>query len=248
METGYQSAPEPVGRPRRRRLPVVVGAVAVLVVIAIAKPWATPATSRSTAGVRPSSADTALSPHPRIASLAAADPIAADPSWPATTVVSGPMDGAVAEAEADMGSLTARAGSWGVGATGAGPRLIRDEPWMDWTAVAIEQVDGPPAHIAIWPGTDLCLGYPAIFDRPTVVAITAPAHLDPTASLVGWWTDGGRVASLTGSIRQIAPVGTAGIGYLERVDRAPWPAGLYEFHLETGGRTVALTVCLARGS
>jgi hypothetical protein len=248
MEPGYEAAPGPVGRQRRRRLPIVIGAVVVLLAVAIAKPWAGPDT-QSTARVRPTFADPTASPRAPVANApAAAGSVVADPSWPATTVASGPVDRAVAEAESALGSLTSRSGAWGVGATGAGPRLIREEPWEDWTPVAIEQVDGPPAHIAIWPGTDLCVGYPTIFDRPTVVAITAPAHIDPAASVVGWWTDGGRVASLTGSIRQIAPVGTAGIGYLERVDRAPWPAGRYEFHLETGGRTVALTVCLARGT
>jgi hypothetical protein len=125
--------------------------------------------------------------------------------------------------------------------------LVREEPWVDWAPVAPEEVDGPPAHIAVRPGTDLCLGYPVIFDRPTVVALTTPLHLDPAELPVGWWTDGGRVASLTGSIRELTP-GSTGIGYLERVDRAPWPAGRYEFHIETGGRTLALTVCLARGA
>jgi hypothetical protein len=173
--------------------------------------------------------------------------LAADTGWPATSVASGPVVGAVAEAEAALASLKVRSGTWGVGATGAGPRLVRDEPWLDWAPVTPEEVDGPPAHIAIWPGTGLCVGFPTIFDRPTFVAVTTPLHLDPAESLVGWWTDGGRVASLTGSIREVGPR-SSGVGYLERVDQGPWPAGRYEFHLETGGRTLALTVCLASGA
>jgi hypothetical protein len=241
MESGYQKAPEPLGRSGSRRLPLVVGVVTLLVGVAIVKPWAGPETLRPSAEVRPS-------PHGSAAPVAPPDPLAADPVWPAVSVASGPAGEAVTEAEAAVASLRVRSGTWGVGATGAGPRLVRDEPWVDWAPVAPEEVDGPPAHIAIWPGTDLCLGYPSIFDRPTVVAVTTPTRLDPARSVVGWWTDGGRVAMLTGSIREVMPNGGAGVAYLERVDRAPWPAGRYEFHLETGGRTLALTVCLARGT
>jgi hypothetical protein len=240
MEPGYENAPEPLGRPRSRRLPVVVGMIALLAAIAIAKPWAGPEPRGSTADVRPSPPEAAgASSRP--------DVTAADPGWPAVSVASGPVGVAVTEAESALPSLAGRSGIWGVGGTGAGPRLVREEPWVDWAPVAPEEVDGPPAHIAVRPGTDLCLGYPVIFDRPTVVALTTPLHLDPAELPVGWWTDGGRVASLTGSIRELTP-GSTGIGYLERVDRAPWPAGRYEFHIETGGRTLALTVCLARGA
>jgi hypothetical protein len=76
--------------------------------------------------------------------------------------------------------------------------------------------------------------------------VTAPADLVPDWRLVGWWTDGGKVASLDGSVRQISPAGDRGISYLERVDGAPWPPGRYEFHVIAGKRTVALTVCLTR--
>ena len=92
----------------------------------------------------------------------------------------------------------------------------------------------------------LCAGYPTIYDRPSFVAVTAPTDLAPDWRLVGWWTDGGRVASLDGSVRQIPSTGSRGISYLERVDGAPWPSGRYEFHVISGERTVALTVCLTR--
>jgi hypothetical protein len=79
-----------------------------------------------------------------------------------------------------------------------------------------------------------------------VVAVTAPVDTIPYFRVVGWWTDGGRVASLAGSVRQAAPSGANGIRYLERVDQAPWPAGRYEFHVFQGDAIVALTVCMAR--
>ena len=238
MESGYEKAPEPLGRPRSRRLPVVVGVITLLVAVTIAKPWAGPETRPGAAQVRPS-------PHGSAGPAPPPDPLA-DPTWPAISGASGPAGVAVTEASAALASLKVRSGTWGIGATGTGPRLMRDDPWVDWAAVAPEEVDGPPAHIAVWPGTDLCVRYPTIFDRPTVVVVTTPLRLDPAGPLVGWWTDGGRVAALTGSIRELMPNGSLGIGYLERVDRAPWPAGRYEFHVETGGRTLALTVCLAR--
>ena len=68
----------------------------------------------------------------------------------------------------------------------------------------------------------------------------------PDWRLVGWWTDGGHVANLEGSIRQISPAGNRGISYLERTDQAAWPLGRYEFHVVTGSSAVELTVCITR--
>ena len=62
--------------------------------------------------------------------------------------------------------------------------------------------------------------------------------------LEAWWTDGGRVESLDGSIHQITPVGDRGISYLVRNDLAAWPAGRYEFHVSGDGRSYALTICI----
>ena len=86
----------------------------------------------------------------------------------------------------------------------------------------------------MWPGTDLCAGYPTIYDRPTLVAVTTPRDVAPDRVLRGWWTDGANVASLEGSVVQISPPGNRGIGYLERLDQAPWPPGRYEFHVVAG--------------
>ena len=124
--------------------------------------------------------------------------------------------------------------------------MIRDEPWTDWAPVAVEIVDGGPARVATWPGTDLCAGHPVINDRPTLVAVTTPRDVAPDRVLRGWWTDGTNVASLDGSVVQVTPPGNRGISYLERVDRAPWPPGRYEFHVVAGQRSVSLTVCLTR--
>jgi hypothetical protein len=124
--------------------------------------------------------------------------------------------------------------------------MLRDEPWSDWTAATVEVVDGAPAHVATWPDTDVCAGYPTVYDRPTLVAVTTPRDVAPDRVLRGWWTDGANVASLDGSVVQISPPGNRGIGYLERLDQSPWPPGRYEFHVVAGETSVAMTVCLTR--
>ena len=126
--------------------------------------------------------------------------------------------------------------------------MLRDEPWTDWVAAVPEIVDSGPLHVATWPGTGMCGGLPAIYDNPSLVAITAPSALVPDWRLTGWWTDGNNVATLSGSVRQVSPAGNRGISYLERTDRAPWPPGRYEFHVTAGESTVSLTVCITRGA
>jgi hypothetical protein len=98
----------------------------------------------------------------------------------------------------------------------------------------------------IWPGGTICGGLPAIYDNPSIVAVTAPSALVPDWRLTGYWTDGSHIGTLEGSIRQVSPAGNRGISYLERTDRAAWPRGRYEFHVTAGERSVALTVCITR--
>jgi hypothetical protein len=51
--------------------------------------------------------------------------------------------------------------------------------------------------------------------------------------------------SLADATRIVVPAGDAGISYLVRRDRAPWPAGRYELQLVAGDRAMALAFCLA---
>jgi len=247
MGSGYERKPEPLVRPRTRRLPIAIGIVVVLLALMVAKPWASSDTVPTGADVTHSSGKQVTSPRP-IASIPAGSAVHvdADPAWPATVVASGPATPSVSQAERALTMLTGRAGTWGIGVTGVGPRLIREEPWSDWTAVEPEPVGGPPAHIAIWPGTGLCTGLPTIYDGPTIVAITMPVGLGSRPTLAGWWTDGGRAASIDDSVRLLTSVDDAGMATVERVDRAKWPVGRYEFHVQTKGGIVALTVCLTR--
>jgi hypothetical protein len=139
--------------------------------------------------------------------------------------------------------LTARAGAWGVGAGGNGPRLVREEPWTDWVAV-----DPGPAwngtSLTLWPDTGLCLGAPALPSHPSLLAITVPSGLAPDWAVSTWWQDGSGIRSLAGLIRQISPPGNRGIAYLERIDRAPWPVGRYEFDVRSGDHRISLTACI----
>lgn len=242
METGYDLEPQPIGRQSRRRLGFGVLTVALFLAVVLVKPWADPPLAPTPAAI--------ASPRPSASPGFAAVPVRPAPIlapvWPAEPVASLLADATATQAEGAISALTVRSGAWGVGDAGVGPRIVRDETWTDWVATAPESVDYGPLHIAMWPGTNLCDGYPTIYDQPSLVAVTAPADLVPDWRLVGWWTDGNSVATLEGSVRQVSPAGNRGISYLERTDRAPWPRGRYEFHVIAGQRTVALTVCIAR--
>jgi hypothetical protein len=243
METGYDLEPRPIGRSTRRRVWFLVLAAVLFLGVVLVKPWSSPPRAPSPGIASPSPVAS-----PAFAVIPMTVRPAADltPVWPAAAVASLLADATARQAESALGALTVRSGRWGVGNAGVGPRMLRDEPWTDWVATVPESVDYGPLHIALWPGTSLCDGYPTIYDRPSLVAVTAPGDLVPDWRLVGWWTDGSNVATLGGSVRQVSPAGNRGISYLERTDRAAWPPGRYEFHVIAGQRTVALTVCITR--
>lgn len=249
-DESYEIAPARLGRSSPRRGLGAVVVVAVFLGLAIIKPWggtsgpdpwpSSPVSVRAEA--------TSSTPAPSLAAVArrVATPPEAEPSWPIDLNHTTANDPSALVAQEAIKSLTIHSGLWGVGDAGVGPRLLRDEPWSDWAAVAPEPSSEPPDRIVKWPGTSLCDGYPTINDKPLVVAVTAPVDTVPNFRMVGWWTDGGRVASLAGSVRQAVPSGASGIRYLERVDQRPWPAGRYEFHVFAGNEIIALTVCISR--
>ena len=247
METRYEIEPERVGRATDRRRPAGLIAVAVVVVAAVLiKPWDAPASPTQAARATPEPIVAIAPALPRILTVRPQPSPAAIPTWPSGLAPSLLATQTAKEAEGALGALAGHGGSWGVGSAGVGPRMLREEPWSDWTPATAETVDGGPLHIAIWPGTGLCTGYPTIYDQPTLVAVTTPRDVAPDRVLRGWWTDGAKVAALDDSVVQVSPAGNRGIGYLERLDRAPWPPGRYEFHVVVGTSSVALTVCLTR--
>jgi len=218
MGSAYEVRPVPIGRSAHRRPTVVVVVAAVFVAVVLVKPW-----GWSSAG-------------PALTTAVAAD------DGPSPSVVAGPV---ATPTTSRLGSLALRSGTWGVGVAGLGPRYDAS-PWIDWAAVDPEPATDTPNRVAIWPGTGVCAGVPALLEGPLFVAVTGPTDLPVDRRLVAWWSDGGRTASLAGSIRQVTPFGDPGISYLMRNDREPWPSGRYEFHLVAGDRAIALTVCLAR--
>jgi hypothetical protein len=242
MATGYDVEPRPVGRSTHRGVWLGVAAAAAFLGVVLLKPWSAPA--------RPETEGVIASPAPATSPAFAVIPVRSGPetvpAWPAESTPTVLAAATAVQAEGAIRGLTAHSGQWGVGTAGVGPRMLRDEPWTDWVAASPESVDSGPLHVATWPGTDICDGLPAIYDDPSLVAVTAPSDLVPDWRLTGWWTNGSRVASLRGSVFQVSAAGNRGISYLERTDRAPWPPGRYEFHVSAGQSTVALTVCITR--
>jgi hypothetical protein len=242
----YEIRPVGMGRSSRLRPAVVIAATVVLVAVVVIKPWSwlagpppTPPTVAAPAALPASAAPPAVA-----APIAAVPPTDPSPAWPAVTDGRDAQPAGGSRLPREFASLTNHAGTWGVGDAGIGPRIERDEPWADWAAVVPEAATDAPIRIVLWPGTGICAGVPALADVPLFFAITSPPDVAVDRPLVAWWTDGGRVASLDGSVRQISGAGKRGVGYLVRDDGAPWPAGRYEFHVGHGDGSFALTVCL----
>jgi hypothetical protein len=242
METGYDLEPRPIKDSARGSVWLVVLTVGVFLGVVLVKPWETTPVPPVEAAV----ASPRLVAPPAFAIVRIQPTAVPAPVWPAATVTSRHAAATATEAEGALGALALHSGAWGVGAAGVGPRILRDEPWSDWAAVTPESVDGGPLNILMWPGTSLCDGYPILNDRPSLVAVTTGADLVPGWQLEGWWTDGGKVARLGDSVRQVSPATKSGLSYLERTDRARWPSGRYEFHVIASEQAVALTVCITR--
>jgi hypothetical protein len=216
MGSAYEVRPVPVGRPARQ-WPIAVAAVTIAILaLVVIKPWAW----SSAPTVPPAIAVTEAGP---VQSVAIAQPV---------TPAEAPT----------IGSLATHSGKWGVGIAGLG---VDDDPaWVDWTAVDPEPAGDTPIRIAMWPGTGVCADVPVLHERPLFFAVTGPLDLPVDRRLVAWWSDGGRTASLDGSIRQVTAVGDLGVSYVVRLDRSTWQAGRYEFHVVAGDRRVSLTVCV----
>jgi hypothetical protein len=226
-------------RPRERRRAVLLAAALVgMVAVALAKPWGSP----------PSPARVAIAPAPALARTPAASappaPTAdAPPGWPAQASLRlSSADPTSTAAAARL--LAAHAGRWGVGDGGSGPRLIRDAVWTDWVPLSPGPPAASPDALSNALGSGTCRGLPLLADLPAVVAVTAPSSVGSGWRLSGWWSDGHGMLSLAGSVREVSLPGAHGVGELERRDLTLWPAGRYELHLTSGGRTYGLSMCV----
>jgi hypothetical protein len=217
---------------------VVAVVVVAVLALALAKPW----------GSDPAAGPIAASPsnaagHAEAIIGAAVVPTASPPAWPAqATTLPQSVSTTTIQGAAEL--LGLRGGAWGVGAGGSGPRLVRDLIWADWLAVNPRPVAAQSQRATPTAG-GLCEGLPTLVDRPSVIAVTAPAGLAPAAwHLVGRWTDGAQSAPLDPSVQPVPLPGVAGVTVLERVDQTSWTSGRYEFELSAGRSTVSLAVCL----
>lgn len=237
----------PVTIPRRSpiRPALAIGLAAILIGLVVVKPWGWIGEPRAHAvAIAPSAEPT---PTARTDPTAAVTPEATfptTPGWPAIAQAGDPLADPGDRLPLTIGSLARRSGTWGVGDAGLGPRIEREEPWADWVPVKPEAATDAPIFIVLWPGTGICAGVPRLLDQPLFFAVTSSLDMPVDRRLEAWWTDGGRVASLDGSIHQVTAVGDRGISYLIRNDGAAWPAGRYEFHVEGGGRAFAVTICI----
>jgi hypothetical protein len=241
---------EPVRIPQSadsRRVAISVAVVVLLLAAVILKPWEG-AASGGPLGQAVPVAD-AGSPHPSATTAASPRPTPTDASirpWPARTIRPSASAGPTQGTQLLIAGLATHAGTWGVGTAGIGPRILREEPWTDWVAVAPEAFQHALTRMGTWPDTEACSDAPAVFDRPSIIGIGVPSAIPSTWKLGGWWTDGTHVVDLGGSLRDVSPAASEGIGYFERIDGAPWPAGRYEFHVMLNDGTFVLTVCLTR--
>ena len=218
----------------------------LFVALLLVKPWGGPTQTPSDAiaAMPPPWASTNPTASNALLQVAVAPPV--PETWPVTVADEAGGRAGDRRAPSMQSRLASHTGTWGMAALGNGPRFVLDEPWVDWAAVPPSQSRRAADRIATWPGTGICTGLPVVLDRPSIVAVTTPASVADDPPIEGWWSDGGRIASLDGSIRVLSAFGSRGVTYLERVDGSTWPPGRYAFDVGRGDEIVSLVVCLAR--
>ena len=194
MDPGYDVEPRPVGHSTHRGASVVVLVAAIVLGIALLKPWAAqPAPDSKAVIVSP--APLTASPAPFASSEFALIPIRPDaqrvPVWPAQPVPSLLSDATATQAESVLGRLTIHSGQWGVGNAGVGPRMVREEPWTDWVATVPETVVSGPLNVMIWPGGTI---WAAFLRSTTTPRSWRSRHRRPSFP-IGALQDGGPTAT-----------------------------------------------------
>jgi len=230
---------------------VVVLGVLVFLVAVMLKPWGGSAITAPPVAPAVTAAAVVAQPVARTSPALPTVP-APTPPWPGSgAAITGQT--ATARVVGRLAGSGYRSGGWGIWIAGDGPRLTRDEPWTEWTAIQPEPSTDAPLHAATWPDTDICAGVPILSGGPLVLSVTTPGLPIP-GRVDGWWTDGARVVSLAGSLGYLTvprteftvASGVAGAPLVIRIDGATWPDGRYELHVSRGGSTFALTYCLER--
>jgi len=233
----------PLGGRRRRLDPglMIVGLAAVLVLAAVARPWAS----------EPAPVSAAVDPVP-----AASSPTL-QPASPTVQPASNAPDRTSLATVIHV--LAGYSGSWGVGAgavpaMSATPATSREGAgWSAWVAVRPVSTQGSATDSTELPADvssrDLCAGLPQLPSGAEVIAITAPSGPIGSLGIRGWRLRGFRddppnIEVLSG-LRQITPFQSGDISYLQRDDGQPWTDGRYEFWL-AGSAGTTVTVCLGQ--
>ena len=231
-----------LGRRRRRLDPglLLLGLAAVLVVAAVARPWAS----------QPAPTAVIVDPAPAGGSPSAPASPAALPSAPARAVPD------LTNLATEIHLLAAYSGTWGVGAGGLPqtPSASSDATgWSAWVAVRPVSTQGSTTDVTELPAgvtsRDLCSDLPQLPSGAQVIAITAPSGPIGALGIRGWRLRGFRddppnIEVLSG-LRQITPFQSGDISYLQRNDGQAWTDGRYEFWL-AGSAGTTLTVCLGQ--
>ena len=238
--------PTAVGRRRRRLDPglLIVGVAAILVVVAVARPWAgsgpeaSPRPAASAPGVLGGRTD---SPSP-----------SSPPRLPAPTPTVPPPD--PTRIATLVQELAGYGGHWGIGA-GAAPTSASQPPvgWIAWVKVdPISIADMPSASPDLLGGLasiQPCSGLPNLPSGAQLIVITIPRHPLGTIGIRGWRMIGG--GADPPDVQELSEQweatfwGTGDFTYLERHDGQPWADGRYEF-LIAGATGTTLTVCLGQ--
>ncbi len=226
-ETEVAFATTRVGARRRRLPPLLVGGViALLLLVAVAKPWAglEPGASPRTSAQGAVAAASAASGSPGLV----ADPQAtADPS---RSGLPGPP----------------RPGSWGIGVGTAmvGSSSFEWANWSVWVPLSpVSERPEPPNRDPQPIGTD-CASVPTLPTAPTVLGITVPAAMSTDFSVLGWFSNGPLVESLDAELARVDIPGRSQFAALARRDGLAFPDGRYELRLLIADYVTALGFCL----
>ncbi|MFM2106024.1 MAG: hypothetical protein RL338_1056 [Chloroflexota bacterium] len=228
-DEGYEVAPATVGRGGGRRIPIVAGVAAVLVVLAVAKPWGDGTTGPDG---RLADASSPAAPSPSVDPLVEAPGISVPRPAPPETITILRINGPIAAA------LTPVSDRWGL-ATGG---WIRGEtsPWTEWTD-EVALFEGPddgrrPGPVCLEGG-----GLPS----GRFLAVTAPSGLAAASAIEVLPYDADGVPGDPPSLYRISRPVDEGVAYLFRADGRPWSPGAYRLVVPTPVGPVTLDGCIA---
>lgn len=227
-DEGYEVAPASVGRGGGRRLPLVAGIAAVLVVLAVAKPWGDDGSARD---ARIADASPGPAPSATVDPLVEGPGISVPRPAPPETMTILRINGPIARA------LVAVGDRWGI-ATG-GWVVGGSSPWTEWTdEVALFEGPNDPRR----PGPVCLEGLGLVSGR--FLAVTAPSGLAAGSAIEAVPYDADGIPVRAPSVYRISRPVDQGVSYIFRADGRPWPPGAYRLVVPTPAGPVTLDACI----